>query len=143
MPRIPYVGMCVFICLFVFIMEHTTANSFSAVMVLSRAHRQKQLLQRGLGLSMEPRIQCSFVTSQSSLSGKKQKRKKTIVFFLTFQVFFFPLKITFKRRNKNRKWCNSKLSDFTLVEMHSAVGRAVSGRVTGNTKPKVNLSGKI
>lgn len=29
------------------------------------------------------------------------------------------------------------------LEMHLAVDRAVSGRVTGNAKPEVNLSGKM
>lgn len=74
MPRIPYVGMYVFICLFIFIMEHSTLNSFSAIMVLSRTYRQNQLLQRGLGLSLEAKTQCSLVTNQSSLNGEKEKK---------------------------------------------------------------------
>lgn len=76
------------------------------------------------------------------LNGEKEKRKETVVFFLTFQ-YIFPLKITFKIRNKDRKQCNSKLSGIMCLEMHLAVDRAVSGRVTGNAKPKVNLSGKM
>lgn len=71
-------------------MEHSTVNSFSAIMVLSKAHKQNQLLQRWLGLSSEPRTQHSLETSHSFLNGEKEKRKKTVVFFMKFQVYFPP-----------------------------------------------------
>lgn len=71
-------------------MKHSTVNSFSAIMALSRA--QNQLLQRGLGLSLEPRTQCFLVTNRPFLNGEKEKRKETVVFFLTFRYIFSPSK---------------------------------------------------